>query len=104
MIHVLLIYIKNLVLVSIVLLISFILAKYITILLPNIITPKSRVIIFLIGSGLMLVAAISRLGFEFQTFDGSSPPEILFSLLFWGFSVIGTILLVFDYCVGFFKN
>jgi hypothetical protein len=101
---VILTYLKNIVFVSIGLSVSFFAAKYLSILYPNIITPKFRIIIFLVGTGMILVAAIDRLSWDIQTWDGSSPAEKLDSYLFWIFSIIGTLLLVFDYCIGFFNE
>jgi len=104
MMRVLLIYIKNMIYVSIGLSISLFAAKYVSNICSDKISPKFRLIIFLLGTGMILVAAITRLSGDLQTWDGSSPVEHLFSGLFWAFSVVGTLLLVFDYCIGFFKK
>jgi len=103
MTSVILTYLKNMSFVSIGLLVSLFAAKYLPIHYPNIISPKFRTIIFLVGTGMILVAAIDRLSWDIQTWSGSSPAEKLDSHLFWIFSVIGTLLLVFDYCISFFN-
>jgi len=67
---------------------------------PIIVNSQFRLWLFLIGTGLLLVAAIGRLGWEIQTWSGKTPKEKLDKTLFWIFSVSGTFLLIFDYCLG----
>jgi TRAP-type C4-dicarboxylate transport system permease small subunit len=59
-----------------------------------------RVAAFLLGSGLLLVAAVGRLGWELQSWRGQSDAEILDLNIFVGLSLVGTFLVVFEYLAG----
>jgi len=104
MLKVSLFYFKNIIYVSVVITIAFFSAKYLSQFYPNILKPKIRLWIFFFGAGLLLVAAIGRLGWEIQTWATESPAEKLDQAIFWISSVTGTFLLIFDYCLSFFKN
>jgi hypothetical protein len=65
---------------------------------------KARTACFLVGSALLLVVGIGRLGWSIQTIDGHSPPERLDQVLFLILSLAGTFLLVFEYFAGHSTN
>jgi lipid-A-disaccharide synthase-like uncharacterized protein len=67
---------------------------------PRLASQPVRTAVFLIGTGMLLVAAIGRLGWSIQTMDSNSGPENLDAAIFWCLSVLGTVLLVFDFAVG----
>lgn len=59
-----------------------------------------RVILFLVGTGALFVAGIGRLGWDIQTWSGSSPAERLDQSIFIILSAVGTFLLMLDYFAG----
>ena len=63
-----------------------------------------RVFAFLLGSGLLLVAGIGRLGWPIQTWNGESQAEGLDMDVFLVLSLFGTFLVVFEYLVGRFNE
>jgi hypothetical protein len=77
---------------------------YITRIFPFLLSTKIRIIVFMVGSAMLLVAAIGRLGWEIQTWDGNSTAERVDDILFWTFSVFGTALIIVDYFLGLQKN
>lgn len=56
---------------------------------------RTRLLLFLFGTGGLLVAGIGRLGW--QTIGGSSPAETLDQGIFLVLSLSGTFLLLLDY-------
>jgi len=51
----------------------------------------------LLGSILLLVAGIGRLGWSIQTIDGTSAPERLNDSLFWLFSQLGAFAIFLEW-------
>lgn len=72
-------------------------ARYVARNHPKLASPVVRCAAFLIGTGMLLVAGIGRLGWEIQTFDGQTAAECLDQTIFWILSVVGTGLLVYDF-------
>lgn len=68
--------------------------------LPALASDGTRAVTFLVGSGLLLVAAIGRLGWSIQTIAGVSPPENLDQGIFLILSLCGTFLLIYNFVVG----
>lgn len=58
----------------------------------------------LCGTGFLLVAGIGRLGWSIQTYDGTTPPEVLDARIFWSLSVLGTVLLVYEFAARKFRT
>ncbi len=90
--------------VSIALLLSVIVARFLVHRFPKTSTPKVRLLFFLIGCGALLIAAIGRLGWSIQTMSGESLAEKIDIAVFTFLSISGTFLLIVDYCIGFFKT
>jgi hypothetical protein len=61
---------------------------------------SARLVMFLAATVLLLTAGIGRLGWEIQTWGGGTPPESLDQWIFLVLSLLGTVLLVFEYLVG----
>lgn len=79
--------------------VAFIAAWFSARRVPGMATPLLRTIIFLVGTGMLLVAGIGRIGYALQTFDGTSPAERLDEWIFWTLSLVGTFLLVYDFAL-----
>ncbi len=60
---------------------------------------RTHDVAFLLGTGLLLVAGIGRLGWSIQTLDGTTSAEALDQDIFWVLSVFGTVLLVFEFAI-----
>jgi hypothetical protein len=58
---------------------------------------QMRLRLFLLGTGLLLVAGIGRLGWPIQSIGGSSPAEKLDQAIFLALSLFGTFLLLLDF-------
>lgn len=80
--------------------IAFVAAWFTVRKVPSLTTPLAHTTIFLVGTGLLLVAGIGRIGYPLQTFDGNTPAERLDGIIFWVLSVVGTFLLVYDFALA----
>jgi len=58
---------------------------------------RTQLVLFLFGTGILLVAGIGRLGWPIQTLGGNSPAEKLDQGIFLLLSLSGTFLLLLDY-------
>lgn len=58
---------------------------------------RTRLVLFLLGTGILLVAGIGRLGWPIQTIGGSSPAEKVNQGIFLVLSLSGTFLLLLNY-------
>jgi|SRR3990172_10357439 len=63
------------------------------------VSDTSRLVVFLLGTGILLVAAIGRLGWSIQTIGGATAQETLDQSIFFYSSLLGTFLLVLGYFV-----
>jgi len=78
---------------------KFILSKH------NAWTRKKRLTsLLVVGTGILLWAAIGRLGWSIQTFGGNSAREWLNIILFWSFSHIGTFLILTHIFISYLKK
>lgn len=68
--------------------------------LPSFTTDKAKRMLFLVGTGVLLVAGLGRLGWNIQTWGGYTPPEKLDNYIFWTFSLGGTFLLLLDFFIA----
>ncbi len=71
---------------------------------PCLTTDKAKRVLFLLGTGALLVAGIGRLGWDIQTWDGNTPPEKLDGIIFWTLSLGGTFLLLLDFFITQYKK
>ena len=55
---------------------------------------------FLLGTGLLFVAGIGRLGWSIQSIRGTTPPEQLDQWIFRVLSLFGTFFLIYHFAVG----
>ena len=90
--------------VTMLLAVGMLLGRLVVLKFPRLAGQSIRSSAFLIGTGMLLVAGIGRLGWSIQSFDGNSGPENLDVTIFWCLSVLGTVLLVFDFAVGRYSN
>ena len=102
MIDVALNYLKITCFVTLEIILAFFAAKFAANKWPTISSTRSRLVLFLIGCGSLLVSATGRLGWSIQTWGGGSRAEALDQATFWVLSVVGTFLLISDYCLGYF--
>ena len=100
MAHVLLFYVKALVYVAACLALGWLSATLARSRWPTLADSLTHAVVFLLGSGLLLVAAIGRLGWGIQTWGGDSPAERLDQRVFLVLSLLGTFLLVFEFFLG----
>lgn len=75
--------------------VTFVLVKY-RIWLAD----KTRLVFFLLGTGLLVVAGIGRLGWSIQTIGDRSATEKLDQTIFLALSFFGTFLLLLDFFLG----
>jgi hypothetical protein len=59
---------------------------------------------FLVGSGLLLIAGIGRLGWYIQSFGGETSPESLDKTIIIALSLFGTFLLIYNFALGKLKK
>lgn len=71
---------------------------------PRLTTDNAKRVLFLIGTGALLVAGIGRLGWDIQTWSGNTPPEKLDDFIFWTLSLVGTFLLLLDFFITQYKK
>jgi hypothetical protein len=90
-------YFKNILIVGILLFVLKFLVDYLADVFTFLLSAKIRLIIFFVGTWMLLVATIGRLGWHIQTWDGNSPAESLDKILFWLFAVVGTAFIIADY-------
>ncbi len=63
---------------------------------PRMQRPMFRAILLIVGASLLLVAGVGKLGWEIQTIDGTSKPEMLNNSIFNMLSYAGTFCIFFD--------
>ena len=77
-------------------------AWIITVKVPNIAKGKFRIIVTIVGTIILLIAAIGRLGQT--TWNGNTDAEHLDNILFWILSYLGSFLIFFEIMCGLFRR
>ncbi|NQT64798.1 MAG: hypothetical protein HQ554_01300 [FCB group bacterium] len=68
-------------------------AKYILRHYAVLLNRKTFLLLTLLGTGLILIAATGKLGWAIQSVGGKTTPERLNNFLFWAFSQVGVFVL-----------
>ncbi len=63
------------------------------------VSDTARLGVFLLGTGILLIAGIGRLGWSIQTIGGATENETLDQLIFFYSSLFGTFVLLLGYFV-----
>jgi hypothetical protein len=98
-------YFKTAVIVAIEFLLAWVFAKWVICrYYPRFASKMTKLVLSLTGTGVLLVAGIGRLGWQIQTFAGTTPPECLDQAIFLVLSLCGTFLIVLGYFVDTNSN
>lgn len=71
---------------------------------PHIWILRNKFIIIIIGTMIFLIAAIGKLGWSIQTWNGNTSPEQLNNQLFWILSHLGSFLIFFEIMSRYFRR
>ena len=71
---------------------------------PHIGILRNKFIIIIIGTIILLIAAIGKLGWSIQTWNGNTSIEQLNNQIFWILSHLGSFLIFFEIMLGYFRR
>lgn len=83
---------------------AFLTASFLKAKCSFLLTPKIHSIITLIGTVLLILAGLGKLGWSIQTASEQSQPEQLENAIFWVLTCSGMFIIFIEWSLNFFKK